>query len=300
MILDNSMRDALIEQEPSFESETRIIFTVEKSSIKEDIVKRIKTSKQPFIIFISGIDIAGPITNRSRSDVNILMVINPVTHKVLTISIPRDTYVNLGCQTGAMDKLTHAGNFGINCTVKTIEKLIGIDINYYIRVNFSSVLNVINVIGDIQVYSQYAFTHGIHHFTAGMNTLNAEETLAFSRERYSFASGDIQRGLNQQEVIKGMINKLVLPSSLLRFDSIVNATSKSIETNLSVSDFSALIKKQIENNKPWEITISNLSGTGDMMPTYSMGKRLLYVMHPDPESLNKIKNDIASYMTIAP
>ena len=296
MVLDNSMRDALIEQEPNFESETRIIYTVEKSSVKEDIVKKIKTSKQPFIILISGIDIAGPITNRSRSDVNILMVVNPVTHKILTISIPRDTYVNLGCQTGALDKLTHSGNFGINCTVKTIEKLMGIDINYYIRVNFSYVIKIINVIGDIQVYSKYAFSTIGYHFTTGMNTLNADETLAFSRERHSFASGDIQRGLNQQEVIKGMINKLVQPASLLKFDAIVNATSKSVETNLSVSDFSTLIRNQIANNKPWEITTSNLSGTGDMMPTYSMGKRLLYVMHPDPASLIKIKNDIAYIM----
>jgi LCP family protein required for cell wall assembly len=298
MVLDNSMRDALIEQEPNFETETRIIYTVEKSSVKEDIVKKIKTSKQPFIVLISGIDVAGPIANKSRSDVNILMVVNPVTHKILTVSIPRDTYVNLGCKTGALDKLTHAGNFGISCTVKTIEKLMEIDINYYIRVNFSSVIKIINVIGDIQVYSKYKFTHGDFHFNVGMNTLNAEETLGFSRERYSFPSGDIQRGLNQQEVIKGMINKLVQPASLLKFDAIVNATSKSFDTNLSISDFSALIKKQIENNRPWEITTSNLSGKGDMMPTYSMGKRLLYVMHPNPESLAKIKTDIASYMTM--
>ncbi|MGB7594382.1 MAG: LCP family protein, partial [Erysipelotrichaceae bacterium] len=158
MVLDNSIRDYLNEENPKFESETKIIWTIEKSSVKEIIVKEVDISEKPFIILISGIDIRGPITSRSRSDVNILMVINPTTHKILTISIPRDTYTPLGCKTGALDKLTHSGIYGINCTVKTIENLAGIDINYYIRINFTSFLNIINVIGDINVYSKYAFT----------------------------------------------------------------------------------------------------------------------------------------------
>jgi len=300
MVLDNSIRDYLNEENPKFESQTKIIWTIEKSSVKEVIVKEVDISEKPFVILISGIDIRGPITSRSRSDVNILMVVNPTTNKILTVSIPRDTYTPLGCKTGAMDKLTHSGIYGINCTVKTIENLVDIDINYYVRVNFTSFLNIINVIGNINVYSKYSFTtDGGYSYKAGINLLNAEYALQFARERHSFASGDIQRGLNQQEVIKSVINKLLQPASLTKLEGIIKATSKSVDTNLSIGDISKLIKKQIGNNQPWSITTSNLSGTGDMRPTYSMGSRLLYVMHPNPDSLALMKKNIADFMIVA-
>jgi len=300
MVLDNSMRDYLIEVDPKFESKTRVIWTVEKTSVKEVIVKEVDISEKPFIVFISGIDVAGPITTKSRSDVNIIMVVNPTTNKILTVSIPRDTYTPLGCETGAYDKLTHAGNFGINCSVKTIENLVGIDINYYVRVNFSSVIKIIDVIGNVDVYSKYSFTddNGAH-FNSGINSLNSTNALIFARARHQFADGDIQRGLNQQELIKGMIAKLTSLSTLTKIDGIISATSKSIDTNMSTDDLSKLIKRQLENNKAWEISTSNLSGVGDMKPTYSMGSRLLYVMHPDAASLARIKQNISDFMIVA-
>ncbi len=300
MLLDNSIRDYLIEENPDFETKTKIIWTIEKSSIKEVIVKEVDVSEKPFIVLISGIDTKGPITLRSRSDVNILMIVNPTTNSILTISIPRDTFVPLGCKNGAFDKLTHSGIYGINCTVKTIEDLVGIDINYYIRLNFTSFLNIINVIGNINVYSKYSFTtSGGYSYIAGMNSLNAKYALYFARERHSFASGDIQRGLNQQEVIKGIISKLLQPTSLMKIERIINATKNSVDTNLSIPYLSKLIKKQIENNKPWMITTSNLSGKGDMQPTYSMGSQLLYVMHHDLNSLIRIQKNIADFMVVA-
>jgi LCP family protein required for cell wall assembly len=299
MVLDNSIRDYLNEQNADFESKTKIIFSIEKSSVKEVIAKDVDISKDPFIVLISGIDIRGPITARSRSDVNILMVVNPTTNKILTISIPRDTYTPLGCKTGAYDKLTHSGIYGITCTVKTIENLVGIDINYYVRINFTSFLNIIDVIGKIDVYSKYTFTtDGGYSYKEGMNLLNAEWALQFARERHSFASGDIQRGLNQQEVIKAVFNKLIQPSSLLKIEGIIKSTGKSVDTNLSTKDISLLVKKQIENYKPWSITTSNLSGTGDMQPTYSMGSRLLYVMRVDPTSLQQVQANIAEFMQV--
>jgi LCP family protein required for cell wall assembly len=300
MVLDNSVRDYLGEQNLDFESKTKIIWSVEKSSVKEVIAKEIDISQDPFVILISGIDIRGPITSRSRSDVNILMIVNPTTNKILTISIPRDTYTPLGCRTGAYDKLTHSGIYGINCTVKTIENLIGIDVNYYIRVNFTSFLNIIDVIGKIDVYSKFTFTTaGGFIYKEGMNALNAESALIFARERHSFASGDIQRGLNQQEVIKGVFNKLIQPASLLKIEGIIKSTGKSVDTNLSTKEISKLVKKQIENYQPWSITTSNLSGTGDMQPTYSMGSRKLYVMWVNTESLLKVQANIAEFMKVS-
>jgi len=300
MVLDNSMRDYLIEVDPKFESKTRVIWTVEKTSVKEVIVKKVDIVDKPFIVFISGIDVTGPITTKSRSDVNIIMVVNPTTNKILTVSIPRDTYTPLGCETGAYDKLTHAGNFGINCSVKTIENLVGISINYYVRVNFSSVVKIIDVIGNVDVYSKYSFTTGDGtHYNSGINSLDSAKALTFARERHQFAAGDIQRGLNQQELIKGMFAKLTSLSTLTKIDGIISATSKSIDTNMSTNELSKLIKKQLDSNKPWEITTSNLSGVGDMKPTYSMGSRLLYVMHPDAASLAQIKQNISDFMIVA-
>jgi LCP family protein required for cell wall assembly len=299
LVLDNSVRDYLIEIDPKFEAKTKIIWTVEKTSIKEVIVKEVDISKKPFIVMISGIDIAGPISLRSRSDVNIIMVVNPTTNKILTVSIPRDTYVPLGCETGAFDKLTHSGMFGVNCTVKTIENLVGINVNYYLRVNFSSLTKIIDVVGNIDVYSKYTFTtEDGSYYKSGMNSLNSAKALTFARARHQFESGDIQRGLNQQEVIKGLINKLTSPATLTKINGIITATSKSIDTNMTTDDISKLVKKQIENNQPWEITTSNLSGVGDMQPTYSMGDRLLYVMQPDAASLAQIKKSIEEFMVV--
>lgn len=300
LVLDNSLRDYLIELDPEFETKTKIIWTVEKANIKEVIVKEVDIAKKPFIVLISGIDIAGSINLRSRSDVNILMVVNPVTNKILTISIPRDTYTPLGCKTGKYDKLTHSGIYGVNCTVKTIENLLGIDINYYVRVNFTSLTKLIDVIGNINVYSKYSFTtEDGTHFNSGMNSLNSAEALTFSRERHAFESGDIQRGLNQQEVIKGIFNKLITPSTFAKIEGIIKAVGKSIDTNVTTDDLSKLIKKQIDNNKAWDITTSNLSGVGAMKPTYSMGSRLLYVMIPNPDSLIQVKQSIKTFMVVA-
>lgn len=299
LVLDNSVRDYLIEIDPKFETKTKIIWTVEKTSIKEVIVKEVDISKKPFLVLISGIDIAGPISLRSRSDVNIIMVVNPTTNKILTVSIPRDTYTPLGCETGALDKLTHSGMFGVNCTVKTIENLVGINVNYYLRVNFSSLTKIIDVVGNIDVYSKFTFTtEDGSYYKAGMNSLNSARALTFARARHQFESGDIQRGLNQQEVIKGLINKLTSTATLTKINGIITATSKSIDTNMTTDDISKLVKKQIENNQPWEITTSNLSGVGDMQPTYSMGDRLLYVVHPDPASLAQIKKSIEEFMVV--
>ncbi len=305
MILDNSMWDSLVEQDPTFESKTKVIFKIEKSFIKEEIVKEVDTSKTSFIILISGVDsrTPGAIREKARSDVNILMVINPKTHKVLTISIPRDTYTPLGCKSGKMDKLTHSGVYGIECTVKTIENLMGVDINYYVKVNFTAFINVIKALGTIDVYSKYAFVSGSdtvpankYSFKAGINTLDAEKALYFSRARHPFKDGDVQRGLNQQEVIKGIINKVTEPSSLLKIEKIIEATAKSIDTNLTNDNVMKLIQDQIQNNKPWEFTASALTGKGDLQPTYSMGSRLLYVSWPNLDVLEELKLKIKTFL----
>jgi LCP family protein required for cell wall assembly len=307
MILDNSVRDSLIEFDPSFESKTKTIYTLKKSTIKEDTSNPVDTAVEPFIVLISGVDTraSGAVADKARSDVNILMVINPKKHEVLTISIPRDTYTPLGCRTGAMDKLTHSGIFGVDCTIKTIENLFSLDINYYVKVNFTAFLNIVKVLGTIDVYSKYAFKTGIYtdpvisySYKVGMNTMNAQQALFFARERHAFETSDVQRGLNQQEVIKGMINKVIEPSTLLKIEDLVSVASKSVVTNMPIESVMNLVQNQISNNQAWTITTAALTGRGDYQPTYSMGsKRLLYVSWPDQIVLEELKTKITTFMT---
>ncbi len=293
MIVDGAIIPLLEDEDEFFLTKVRVIYSINYETIRENIGKDVEIDKEAFIIFISGIDIEGPINSRSRSDVNILMVVNPTKQKILTISIPRDTYVNLGCRTGEKDKLTHAGIYGIGCSVNTIENLFDIEINYYVRVNFTSVINIVDIIGDIDVYSRFAFSRGGFTFKQGINTLNSQATLVFARERYLVPGGDITRGLNQQEVIKGLVNKIIEPSSLLRIEEIVRATASSIDTNMPSSDLTRLIRLQLDQNIKWNFESMHLEGRGDSQPTYSMGSRLLYVMHPDQNSLQAIQRKIA-------
>lgn len=306
MVLDNSLRDSLIDQDPDFESKTKIIYTLKKSTIKEDTSVPVDTAEESFIVLISGVDTrtAGAVADKARSDVNILMVINPDTHKILTISIPRDTYVPLGCRTGAMDKLTHSGIFGVDCTIKTVENLFDLKINYYVKVNFTAFLNIVKVLGTIEVYSKYAFKTGkftdpviSYSYHVGMNTMNAQQALFFARERHAFTTSDVQRGLNQQEVIKGIVNKVIDPSTLLKIESLISVASKSVVTNMPINSVMNLVQAQISNNKPWDFTTAALIGKGDYQPTYSMGsKRLLYVSWPDQTVLADLKAQIDEFM----
>ncbi len=299
MVLDKSMMPYIIEEDPDFESKTTTILTLEKDTIKLIDSMKLDTAKNPFIVLISGVDsrTPGALSEKARSDVNILVIVNPKTHNVLTISIPRDTYTPLGCRTFEMDKLTHAGVYGVDCTVKTVENLFGLKVNYYVKINFTSFMKIIDAVGKIEVYSKYAFTTSkyvsyakSYSFIEGMNIMSAEQALFFSRERHNFPGGDEQRGLNQQEVIKGLIKKLTDASTLLKVESIINAASNSIDTNLTTDNVLSLVSAQIENNQTWNISTSALIGTHDYQPTYSMGsKRLLYVSWPNQNLLADLK-----------
>ncbi len=300
LILDNAFYENLRELKPDDIGKIKSIWSIEKSNIKEDIVKEVDITNTPFVVLLSGIDIAGPLSFKSRSDVNILIVVNPNTNKILTISIPRDTYVPLACRSDKMDKLTHSGIYGIGCTVKTIENFLDIDINYYVRLNFTSTLKIVNVIGEIDVYSKYSFTsfEG-YKYTTGINRLDADETLSFLRERKSFADGDVQRGLNQQEVIKAIVKKLTRPETVLKVEGIINAVSGSIDTNMPSKDVSKLLQMQLKTNAQWDFVSSKLDGTPDHRPTYSMGSRLLYVMIPNQQSLTNVKQSIQDFIKVA-
>lgn len=252
---------------------------------------------KPYIIYISGIDTYGEISTVSRSDVNILAVVNPRTHKILLVNTPRDYYVQLNGTTGTRDKLTHAGLYGVDTSVKTLEDLYGVDINYNIRINFSSLVKIVDALGGVDVYSEYNFSAAGHQFTQGNNSLNGEQALAFSRERYSFEGGDRTRGENQLRVIRAIIAKLSTPTAAGNAQQIVSAMGGAFQTNMSSDTISAIIRNQLDSMAKWSSEMTSVDGTGATDLTYSTGNAQLYVMVPDQTTVDAAKQKIQQYIT---
>ena len=230
---------------------------------------------RPFVIYVSGIDVAGKITTRSRSDVNILIVINPITKKMVLVTVPRDTYVPFpGITNGMYDKLTHAGIYGNNCSVSiaTIETYIytGVKIDRWIRVNFTSVERIVDALGGVTVESEFEFTQGGYKFVKGKNYLNGRQALAFSRNRKSFALGDQQRGKNQLQVIKGVFNKAISPAILTAYSDILNEIKDCVQTNLTYEDITGLVKMQLSDGASWDIDTASIRTTHRYDVCYSM------------------------------
>lgn len=280
-----------IKKEEEDISNYQILYKITIRSIIKEKSKTVDVTKNPFTIYISGIDVYGDISTVSRSDVNILVTVNPQTKQVLLTSIPRDYYVKLSGTTGYKDKLTHAGNYGVNMSINTIEELLGIDINYYLRVNFTTLEKLINSLDGVDVYSEYSFISYIdnYKFYKGYNHMNGKQALAFSRERKSLPNGDNDRGKNQEAVIEAIIRKATSKEIIYKYAKILNNIKGSFQTNLSDNDITKLIQKELENPGGWNITSTSLTGTGTMDYTYSYSTQKLYVTIPNEDSITKGK-----------
>lgn len=248
-------------------------------------------TEECFNVYISGIDTEGDVTTKSRSDVNIIMSINPITHQVLLLSTPRDYYVPLSISNGVKDKLTHAGNYGIDVSIETLEMLYDIKIDYFVRLNFTGFVNIIDALGGIDVESDYSFyTHG-YSYHAGLNeNLSGIEALWFARERHAFAEGDKQRGRDQMKVIEAVIEKLQTTALLKNYNQIFNDISSSFQTNMPKKDIKTLVKYQLENSPNWDVVSTSVTGIGRKDTTYSVPNALAYVMEPNEESIEEAKN----------
>lgn len=285
-----------------FTHNTKIIYEM---SIETELDLGIGTdsslTNEPFTVYISGIDTYGEVTETSRSDVNIIAVVNPKTHQILLITTPRDSYVPLygpssqipEYSQGSLDKLTHAGVYGIETSMETLGKLYDTDINYYVRLNFTSLIDIVDILGGIDVDSEFAFTTGdesgaVVEVHEGTNHFDGKQALAFSRERHALEDGDNQRGKNQQAVITAMLKKVISPTMLLRASTLMNQVSKDVEMNVTQSQLNALIRNQLRTNADWTIQSVALSGEGGQDYCYSAPDQLLYVMYPDETELQKI------------
>ena len=273
--------------EGSIEGYSDKVKVIYQFGIETKIEEKEVEAEKGFNIYISGIDVAGPIESTSRSDVNIIMSVNPTTKKILLTTTPRDYYVPIpDISGGANDKLTHAGIYGVDASIRTLEQLYGIEISYYAKVNFSSLIKIVDLLGGVDVYSDYTFSTGQYSFNEGWNTLNGDQALAFSRERYSFNSGDNQRGKNQEAVIEGILKKAMTPAILNKAGTIIEQISGSVETNMGVDKMKQLVNMQLADNATWEINSQAAVGHGDYNSCYSSGSQLLYVMYPDESSIS--------------
>lgn len=260
---------------------------------KKKAEEAVDVTSKPFNIYISGMDTTGKITEEARSDVNMIITVNPKTHKILMTSIPRDYLVEL--QNGEKDKLTHTGMMGIDETTSDVEDLLGIKINYYVKVNYNTLKDLVNSIGGITINSDKAFISyiGRYQFVQGENKVDGAKALAYARERRAYSDGDNHRVRNQQDVLKAIVNKLTGSTTLLtRYNKILKYLAPTMEMNFTRAEVKALVKFQLGKNPKWKFESNSLEGYDAFATVYSGGNQQLYVMKPDEESIKKARQKI--------
>lgn len=313
IVFNEAFLSQVEEQYTTFKKDTRKLVEHEiETEVKEEPkYEETDVTTKPFNVYISGIDVYGKISQTSRSDVNIIATVNPVTKKILLTSTPRDYYVPLYGENGKSvsggmpDKLTHAGIYGVDCSINTLEKLYGIDIDYYVRLNFTSVKKIVDILGGVEVYSDYDFISdwgpngaGTHYkFKKGYNKVNGKKALAFCRERHHFAEGDHQRGRDHQHMIEAVLTKLLSPSVLKDFPSLLKETKKMFQTSMSTKKITSLCNMQLNDMATWKISYANATGTGAKETTYSIQSQKLYVCLPDYTSVNKASKKMKKIMS---
>lgn len=294
LLMSSAYYDMALEEEDTFTTETTKILKTYKITVETNNVSaNLDPTKDPFSIYISGIDTTGSISNASRSDVNMVMTVNPTERKILLTSIPRDYYVTLHSY-GALDKLTHAGIYGAEESKTTIEDLLDMEIQHHLKVNFTTVTGLVDALGGITVVSEKDFT-SVNGFSyvEGENYLNGEQALAFARERKAFAAGDRQRVKNQQAVLSGIINKATGSTAILtQYNNLLAAIAENMEISMSAKDMKSLVKMQLSDMREWDIETCSLDGAGSTEAVYSIPGAYAYVMIPDQETVDEAKRKI--------
>ena len=304
MIYNSAYDDTIEETEKNFTDEVRVL---DNHSIQTKVnltASDMNLTKEPFTVYISGIDVYGEIGQTSRSDVNLLVTVNPVTKEVLMTTTPRDYYVLLPNVSGdSRDKLTHAGIYGINCSMDTLSQVYGIRIDYYVRVNFDTLKKVVNALGGVDVYSEYEFTthykNGGYEIKKGYNHMDGKTALAFARERYNVPGGDEQRGRDQQAVLKAILEKAMSPSILTGYMGLMDSLSGSFETNMGMNQIASIVKMQLADGASWDIKSQSVGGTFSDEACYSTGWQKLSIMFPDEASVYAARKKILAVGGVA-
>ena len=302
IIINESSRSQILDMESyaDFDNNTRVVYQTSykvENTDKANAVTDI-TSK-PFNVLISGSDTRGGFDENGRSDVIMVATVNPKTSTILLTSVPRDYYVTTacdaadGCMQGALDKITHTGIHGTNTTKRTVEQLLGVEINYTFKVGFDTVTDLVDALGGVDVYVEpgYAVTNQYFSVHEGVNHLNGHDALEYARERYAYTEGDRQRTKNQQQVLMGIVNEATKPSVITKYASIMDAMANTFSTTMSNEEISDLIKYQINNNLKWKMEQYMVDGTGDTLMCAELGDAAS-VMVPDQSTVKMAKDKI--------
>ena len=277
-----------------FKESVKVLYEIDIQVKKEEALPHpdIDVKDEVFTILIAGSDSRGTLSARSNCDVNMLVTINPNTYEILLVSIPRDYYVQLHGTEGYKDKLTHAGYYGVDMSINTIQDFMGINIDYYVRVGFSTVMNLVDIIGGVDVYSDITFIpFNYKHLVIkqGVNHMNGEMALAFARERFAYLEGDRHRIKNQQDVLSAIVKKMTSgPEFLTKYTAILDALKDCFETNFESSDITSLVNLQLDKMPSWNIKSYNLNGYDSSGYTYSYGTEVeLWVMEPNYDTVKQ-------------
>ncbi len=302
LILSETYEDILqdIEGYEDFSSTTKIIYEFKKTEKKEETRTTKDFTKDPFVVYVSGSDTYNRTLVQSRSDVNILAFVNPTTRQVLLLNTPRDTYVDLSVSKGNKDKLTHCGNFGIQCSMDTLANFYSMDpIDRYGQINFTGFMTLIDAMGGIDVYSDATFTSDDDfHYVKGMNHLNGDEALSFVRDRHNLADGDSARGRHQMAMIAATVEKITGSTTLLtNYSKILDSLEGMIATSFTADEISSLVNMQLSKGGSWEFKTYTIEGHGKKLHTYSIPNSNQYVLLPYTDSVEHAKSLIKKIMS---
>ena len=293
--MEQSEEELYNEMQKDFKENHKVLKTISVEVQKKDFSKDVSITKEPFSVYITGVDTYDEISSVARSDVNMVVTVNPLTHKILLTSIPRDYYVPIyNDKSGLNDKLTHAGLQGVETSIKTIENLLEMDINYYAKFNFTSLIQIVDAIDGIEVDSPFAFTadykeetHVYYEFQKGINKLDGKQALAYVRERYGLREGDVARAKHQQQVVSAIVNKLSTSTILTKYGELIGSMEGNFVTNIDIDSITSFVKMQLDKMPSWTIESQVLKGSDASMKTASMPNLYSSVMVPLEDSVKE-------------
>lgn len=265
-----------------FEDTVSIIKTYEKQN-DADSGPDIDVSEDTFTVYLSGLDNMGSPDQQTRTDTNLILIVNPKANHIDMVSLPRDGYIPNAAYNYQNDKLTHTGNDGVENSVETIENFFGIPIDYYARISFNSMIEIIDTIGGIDVDVEISFCEQDENrsfkeedlicLEKGEQHLNGQQALAYARHRKTVGYDNAGRERAQQRIIKAMINKLISANGLTKINDLMDIAPNYVITNMPADKIADFVSGELDELKPW--TISSISSDNGVYED-------LYVASLDP------------------
>lgn len=299
VLIDESYLDVIKDERKDIDNKIKVIYSFNRETVIENNNNNEDKLVRPINVYISGSDSrSNNIQNKSRSDVNMIVTINPNTNEILLTSIPRDYYVQVHGQTGLKDKLTHSGIYGLDISTATIEDLFNIKIDYSIKLGFNAVVEVVDLVKGIDIYSDRTFNS--YHIKGwivkeGINHFNGKQALAYSRERYAYPTGDRHRIQNQQQVLEAVFKKILSDKSiLLKYEELLSSLSNLYRTDIPKEVITSYVKDQLDSGDSWTFKTQWVNGKGASMNTHTSPKYKRYVMIPNEDDVKEASENIKS------